>query len=52
MMTIKNWKNIHPLLKTIPVEWSHTIPFGLLHSPRPSETVRRFLNAVKQVMAL
>ena len=52
MMTIDNWKNIHPLLKTIPVDWNYTIPFGLLHSPRPSETVQSFLNAVKAVLEL
>ena len=49
MMTIDNWKNVHPLLKTIPVDWSYTMPFGLLHSPTPSDTVRRFLDAVKNV---
>ena len=38
MMTIDNWKNVHPLLKTVPVDWSYTIPFGLLHAPRPSAT--------------
>jgi DNA-binding transcriptional LysR family regulator len=52
MMTIENWKNVHPLLKTIPVDWRYTIPFGLLHSPTPSNTVRRFLNAVKTVLDL
>ena len=52
MMTIDNWKNVHPLLKTVPVDWSYTIPFGLLHSPRPSATVKRFLNAVKTVFSL
>lgn len=52
MMTIDNWKNIHPLLKTIPVDWNYTIPFGLLHAPRPSDTVRSFLTAVKTVLEL
>lgn len=52
MMTIDNWKNIHPLLKTIPVDWSYTIPFGLLHAPKPSDTVKRFLSAVKTVLEL
>lgn len=52
MMTIDNWKNIHPLLKTIPVDWSYTIPFGLLHAPKPSDTVKRFLPAVKTVLEL
>ena len=52
MMTIDIWRNIHPLLKTIPVDWSYTIPFGIFHSPKPSDTVRRFLDAVKRVMEL
>lgn len=52
MMTIDNWQNIHPLLKTIPVEWNHTIPFGIFHAPRPSDTVKSFLDAVKAVLAL
>lgn len=49
MMTIDNWENVHPLLKTIPVDWDYSAPFGLLHSPEPSNTVRRFLDAVKAV---
>ena len=52
MMTIDNWEHIHPLLKTIPVDWGYTIPFGLLHSPDPSGTVQRFLDAIKAVFHL
>ena len=52
MMTIDNWKNVHPLLKTVPVDWDYTIPFGLLHSPKPSATVKRFLKAVRTVYEL
>ena len=52
LMTIDNWKNIHPLLKTIPVDWDYTVPFGLFHSPKPSATVKRFLKAVKTVYEL
>lgn len=36
---------VNPLLKMIPVEWEHTIPYGLLHSPNPSNIVQRFLSA-------
>lgn len=50
LMAIDNWQYIHPLLKIIPVEWNHTIPFGLLHSPDPSKKVKRFLEAVKKIM--
>lgn len=47
MMTIDEWKGIHPLLKTLPVDWTYKIPFGLLHSPVPTPPVQRFLDAVQ-----
>ena len=50
LMTIDNWKNVHPLLKVLPVEWNHKIPFGLLHSPEPSPLVEKFLKAVQKAM--
>lgn len=50
LMATQAWAGVHPLLKIIPVEWEHTIPYGLLHSPKPSETVQRFLSAVQKTM--
>lgn len=47
LMAVKAWENVHPLLKVIPVEWSHAIPYGLLHSPTPSKTVEKFLAATQ-----
>lgn len=47
LLAIAGWANVHPLLKVIPVEWEHSIPYGLLHSPQPSETVRQFLEAAQ-----
>ena len=49
MICIDNWANVHPLLKVLPVDWNYCIPFGLLHSPKPSTNVKRFLEAVRQV---
>ncbi|MDR1542280.1 MAG: LysR family transcriptional regulator [Clostridiales bacterium] len=46
------WKNAHPLIKILPVEWDFTIPYGLLHSPDPSKTVGVFLNAVQHALQL
>ena len=45
VLAIPGWANVHPLLKIIPVDWDFSIPYGLLHSPTPSETVQRFLTA-------
>lgn len=50
LMATEAWVNVHPLLKIIPVEWEHTIPYGLLHSPNPSGTVQRFLSAVQKTV--
>ncbi|EOS64457.1 hypothetical protein C814_00347 [Anaerotruncus sp. G3(2012)] len=50
LMAVQAWENVHPLLKVIPVEWDHAIPYGLLHSPQPSETVRKFLSATQTVL--
>lgn len=50
LMAVQAWDNVHPLLKVIPVEWNHTIPYGLLHSQIPAETVKRFLSAIQKVI--
>ena len=42
-------KAAEALLKTLPVDWDYSMPFGLLHAPKPSKTVKRFLNAVKKL---
>lgn len=51
LMAVQAWDNVHPLLKVIPVEWDHSIPYGLLHSRTPSDTVRRFLEAIQTVLS-
>ena len=50
LLAIPGWASVHPLLKVIPVEWDHSIPYGMLHSPNPSKTVKRFLAAVQAAM--
>lgn len=51
LLAFPGWANVHPLLKMIPVQWEHSIPYGLLHSPTPSGTVKRFLAAAKAAAA-
>ena len=47
LLAIPGWASVYPLLKVIPVDWEHSIPFGLLHAPQPSGIVKQFLEAVK-----
>jgi DNA-binding transcriptional LysR family regulator len=49
LMTVDHWKNVHPLLKILPVNWNHTIPFGILYSNEPSPTIIRLINAIKSI---
>ena len=48
LMAIGKWNNVHPLVKVIPVSWNHTIPFGLLHSPKPTVKVQKLLAAINR----
>lgn len=50
LLAIPGWASVHPLLKVIPVEWNYSIPYGLLHSSAPSETVKNFLNAAAEAV--
>lgn len=50
LIAVDAWTNVHPLLKVIPVEWDHSIPYGLLHSKEPSDTVAQFLTALQSVI--
>ena len=50
LVSIGLGQQIHPMMKEIPVEWNHTIPYGLLHSTEPSEKVQRLLTAMRSVM--
>ena len=48
LLAIPGWANVHPLLKGIPVDWDFGIPFGILHSCEPTETVKKFLEAARK----
>ena len=39
-------------MKVLPVEWDYQVPFGLLYSPSPSDTVRSLIYAVTKVFDL
>lgn len=49
LMAVPTWRDVHPLLKIIPVEWDFTMPFGLLHSPQPAPHVQKCINAITRI---
>ncbi|MDR1541304.1 MAG: LysR family transcriptional regulator [Clostridiales bacterium] len=52
LMAFDSWKNAHPLMKILPVEWKFTVPYGLLYSHTPSKIVERLIDAVRFVVEL
>lgn len=49
LMAVPTWRDVHPLLKIIPVGWNFTMPFGLLHSPQPAPHVQKCINAITRI---
>lgn len=43
MLSTDMWRNIHPDLRNIPVEWSHSFSFGAFLPRRGDELIERFL---------
>lgn len=52
LLAAGGWDDVHPFLDLVPVDWDYTMPFGILHAPIPSPAVRRFLQAVKEILDL
>lgn len=46
IITIDGWENIHPLLKIIPIDWDYEVPFGVMYSLNPTDTVKQFIDAL------
>lgn len=46
LLTFDAWKNVHPALVTLPVNWEFTAPYGLLYSRGISGAAAEFLSAL------
>lgn len=46
LLTLECWKDVHPSLVSIPVDWDYAIPYGLLYSRQPPRRIAEFLEAV------
>lgn len=47
LLTLECWKDIHPSLVSIPIDWEYTIPYGLIYAKNPTADVLQFLNVLK-----
>ncbi len=48
LLNIECWKEIHPSLVTIPVDWEYTIPYGLLYPMEPAGEIAAVLEAISK----
>lgn len=51
LMTLDCWKEVHPALVTLPVDWDFTIPYGILYTLDPDQDTLDFIDLVKGQMA-
>ncbi|GHO62923.1 hypothetical protein KSC_018150 [Ktedonobacter sp. SOSP1-52] len=48
LLTLDGWKDVHPSLVTLPVDWEYTIPYGMLYPRKPSNSVLHFVRAIQE----
>lgn len=46
METLDIWKDVHPSIVTIPMNWDYKVPYGIVYAKRPSETVTTFISKI------
>lgn len=47
METLDIWKDVHPSLVTIPVEWEYTMPYGIVYAKNPSAAMQTFIETLQ-----
>lgn len=48
METLDVWKDIHPSILTIPMQWDYQIPYGIVYSKRPSQSFKKFIDLIQK----
>ena len=48
LLTLSCWKDVHPALVTIPVDWDYSVPYGLLYPLHPPAHIERFVRTLAQ----
>lgn len=47
LLSIECWKEVHPGLVTLPVDWHYTIPYGILYALNPDKDILALVNILK-----
>lgn len=47
METLDIWKDVHPSIITIPMEWDYKMPYGIVYAKQPSKQLQDFINIIQ-----
>lgn len=47
-IAFRQWENVHPLIKILPVDWDYMVPYGFLYPRICAANVRRFLKVQQE----
>ena len=50
METLDIWKDVHPSIVTIPMEWEYKTYYGIVYAKQPSEPMQAFINIIQNNM--
>lgn len=50
METLDIWRDVHPSLLTLPMDWRYEMPYGIIYSKRPSEALKNFINKIAGII--
>lgn len=46
LLTLECWRDVHPGLTSLRVDWPYSIPYGLMYAKKPSEKVKKLVLAL------
>ena len=50
LLTIECWRDVHPGLVSIPVNWDYSIPYGLLYALDAPDDIKKFVKAAEETI--
>lgn len=51
LLTKEIWRGVHPLLKTIDVEWNRTMPYCLYYAKHPRPAALKFIDSMRALIS-
>ena len=50
LLSLENWKDIHPSLVSVPLMTDDTIPYGMIYSAKAGQETRHFLQIIQKAL--